>query len=133
LPNATSEPVKVTAPMRAVRAAATASWSSTLPRSTTSRNVAPATSTEAAPPKPLNSATNSGMPVIWTFMASRAPTTAPTATPAARKRKSTMARSRRVTTTATNMPVAPSRLPRAAVRGRPRDLRPRMNRTAAAR
>jgi len=43
---------------------------------------APATSTEAPPPKPLNSATISGMAVICTRRATIAPISPPSATPA---------------------------------------------------
>ena len=133
LANATSEPVRVTMPMSAVSAAATASWSSTRPLSTTSRNDAPATSTDAPPPNPLNRATSCGIPVIRTRTARTAPIAEPTTSPASSTRKSTIDRSSRVASTATSIPEAPSRFPRGAVRGRASPLRPRMNRTAAAR
>ena len=133
LAKATSEPVSVTMPMSAVSAAATANWSSTRPSSTTSRNDAPATSTEAPPPNPLNRATSCGIPVICTRTARTAPIAEPTTRPATSTRKSTIDRSSRVARTATSIPDAPSRFPRGAVRGRPRPLRPRMKRTAAAR
>ena len=84
LAKATRDPVKVTAPMSAVRAAATASWLSARPRSTASMNEAEATSTEAPPPKPLNSATSSGMEVIWSRRARAVPMSPPRARPATR-------------------------------------------------
>ena len=133
LAKATSEPVRVTTPMSAVIAAAIANWLSTRPSSTTARNDAPATSTDAPPPNPLNRATSCGMPVICTRTARTAPMAEPTTSPASSTRKSTIDRSSSVARMATSIPEAPSRFPRGAVRGRASPLRPRMNRTAATR
>ncbi len=86
LKKAMTEPVKVTAPMSAVAAAAMASWLSALPSSMASMKEATATRTDAPPPKPLKSATNSGMDVILTLTANRAPTTEPITSATARAR-----------------------------------------------
>ena len=86
LKNAITEPVKVTAPMSAVAAAAVANWLSALPSSMASMNEAIATRTDAPPPKPLKSATNSGMDVILTLTASKAPTAEPITSATARAR-----------------------------------------------
>jgi hypothetical protein len=94
-------------------------------------NTAPATNTEATPPKPLYRATSWGMPVIWIMMAAAAPMPPPMTTPAMIQPQPRMFWSMSVTTMATNMPSAPSRLPRTAVRGWVRPLMPKMNSTAA--
>ena len=71
------------------------------------------------------------MAVIWILRASVAPIADPTATPPTispspcRSAPKTC-RSASVATTATSMPVAPSRLPRTAVRGCVRPLIPKM-------
>jgi hypothetical protein len=78
-------------------------------------NSAPATSVEANPPKPLNSATSCGMAVIWIRTARVAPITPPITIPRAISPSESTSVS--VTSTAINMPAAPQRLPRTAVRG----------------
>ena len=133
LPNATMLPQNVTAPIRpdaAVAVSITYGFTSLpAPRS----NSAPATITDAPPPKPFNMPTNWGMSVILIFSASTAPITAPITTPTTRNLKSITCRSNRVTATASNMPSAPRRLPRTAVFGCDIFFRPKMNKMADSR
>ena len=92
----------------------------------------PATRIDAAPPKPLNSPTSSGIEVILTLTAVIAPITEPIATPTRMYDHSKRFDSR-VAAIASAMPRAPAALPRTAVRGWAIHFRSRMNRTAAAR
>ena len=85
----------------------------------------------ARPPKPLNSATISGIFVMATMRAASTPITVPITTPSAIHSKSTMLRSNNVTTTAINIATAEIRLPRRAVAGDPSIFRPTMKSTAA--
>jgi hypothetical protein len=84
LAKATRLPQKVTAPIRPVRAVAIANCvhaASGVPAAPAAaaafQSSAPATSVEAAPPKPLSSATICGMPVIGYRIAMTAPITPP--------------------------------------------------------
>ena len=94
---------------------------------------ADATNADAPPPNPLKAATSWGIAVIRTLTAQITPIAAPMASPIAIKSKLTICLSTSVATIASSMPVAPSKLPRTAVRGEVRPLRPRMKRTAATR
>ena len=78
LPYATSEPVRVTPPIRIDNTIVT---SVKVPESGDS--AAQPTSSDAAPPRPLKSATISGMDVIATARAAIAPIAPPTTIPAA--------------------------------------------------
>jgi hypothetical protein len=86
LPKATQLPKKVTAPIRPVTDVATlVCMSAAAPpawwAACTATSEAMPTSTEAAPPKPLNSPTISGMEVILTFSAATQPTSVPSTMP----------------------------------------------------
>ena len=80
LSNATRLPQNVTAPMMPEAAVATSTTS--VGSTARSASAAPATSTEAAPPNPLSSATICGIAVIWIRVASSTPITAPISTAA---------------------------------------------------
>ncbi len=88
LSNATRLPQNVTPPMRPESTVATVSCmvGASMPGRTASWSAAPATSTDAPPPKPLSSATICGMAVICTIRASMAPSTPPTTMPPAMMR-----------------------------------------------
>ena len=130
LKNATILPQKVTAPIRPEAAVDTANW---FEGALCSTSAAPATSTEAPPPRPLNTATSSGIEVIGIFSASTAPINAPIIAPIKMYSTGRICSLSRVATTAENIPRAPRRLPRTAVRGCVSPLRPRMKRTEAIR
>ena len=89
------------------------------------------TSRLAAPPVPLKSATISGMEVIATSRAAKAPITAPTSIATAIQCHSRMPFERSVTTTAISMPAAERALPRRAVAGEPSIFRPKTKSAAA--
>ena len=79
-----------------------------------------ATKAEAAPPKPLNNATNSGIPVISTLTAIQYPIAEPRNIPAMISIHSAPPSKcilNTVVITATNIPSAPNWLPNGAVRG----------------
>ena len=76
LPQAMSEPVKATAPMRIVSPSVSPVNASSV---TPAVNCEIATSIEERPPKPLKRATSWGMPVISTFLDQMKPTTLPPA------------------------------------------------------
>ena len=76
LPQAMSEPVNATAPMRIVRPSVSAVKASSV---TPAVYWEMATSIEERPPKPLKRATSWGIPVISTFLAQMKPTTLPPA------------------------------------------------------
>ena len=84
------------------------------------------------PPKPLNSATISGIAVICTRRAAAAPIAPPTAKPIRIHWYSTMPWSSRAATIATSMPMDETMFPRLAVAGEPSCFRPKMNRAAEA-
>ena len=128
LPQKVTAPISPDAAVATVNCAAGAACDRLL-----SARAAPATSTEATPPKPLNSATSCGIAVISMRTASTPPTRAPATTPARISSKLRIWRLSSVAITASNMAQAPSRLPRTAVRGWVSPLRPRMKSTAAAR
>ncbi|GIU92868.1 MAG: hypothetical protein KatS3mg011_1774 [Acidimicrobiia bacterium] len=130
LPKAISDPLKVTAPTARDTAAATDTGIGPPGKRTTSAN---ATSVEAPPPKPLNTATSWGIAVIGTWRASTVPTTEPTSNPVAIVQYETTPRSANVTTTASSMPPAAIRLPDLAVAGEARRFKPRMKATADSR
>jgi hypothetical protein len=79
----------------------------------------------------LNSATISGIEVMATRWAARAPMMEPTMTPTAIHWNSMICWENSVTTTAMNMPSADSRLPRTAVSGEDSSFRPKTNSAAA--
>ena len=83
LPQATTEPVKVIAPTAIVSPPVNVENASK-PSSTCAllANSAIATKSEERPPKPLNKATSSGIPVISTFLDHMAPIIPPTTIPA---------------------------------------------------
>ena len=94
-----------------------------------------ATNIDAAPPIPLKKATSSGIAVIGTRVARRAPTLAPTSAPARMIQSEVWPRSRRshiVAPNASNIPPAASWLPLRAVLTPDRRLRPTTNSIAAA-
>ena len=137
LPQATTEPVRLTEPMTAPSSVAMtkASGSSSPGWSELSRwNSTTATSTAAPPPAPLKMATICGMAVIATRLAPSQPATAPMAPPtdddppvvehALGREEGPSPRSRA-------MPAAPSRLPVRADFGLARNLSARMNVTLA--
>ncbi len=139
---ASRDPVSVIQPTSAERPAATIVTVSCSPTG----NAAPsiylqvsdkATNAEAAPPKPLNNATNSGIPVISTLTAIQYPINEPVTKPAMIRVHSASASascmSSMVVRTATNIPSAPSWLPRGAVLGCPNFFKPNMNSAAAIR
>jgi hypothetical protein len=97
------------------------------------RNSAPLTRREAAPPKPLSSATICGIAVIFTVRAIQSPIAVPTTIPAAMVPYDRIARSSIVMTIARSIPAPEIRLPSRAVSGLPSRLSPRMKRTAATR
>jgi len=134
LPKATSDPQKVTAPMIPDAATATEKVAEGgSPAPTVSRRLAPATRTDAPPPKPLKRATICGIPVIGTLTAKRAPIAEPASIPARITPKPTICRSTSVTATAISIPSAPRRFPRTAVLGWESPFRQKMKRTDAAR
>ena len=95
-----------------------------------------ATNADAPPPNPLNRATSSGIPVISTLVAIRAPMMAPMARPPTINSQPMMPSDcilASVTRTARNIPIAPSLLPWGAVLGLESLLIPMMNRAAAIR
>lgn len=83
-----------------------------------------AMSATAPPPTPLNSATICGIAVILTLRADGTPTSAPIATPRTISSQLPMPGVSRVASTATPMPTAAIQLPRTAVRGPVRPIRP---------
>ena len=94
-----------------------------------------ATSADAAPPKPLNSATNSGIPVISTLTAMMYPISEPIRIPEPIKVHPTIPSGRKfmctiVVTTAIAIPSIPYWLPLGAVRGWPNFFRPNMKKIA---
>ena len=96
-----------------------------------------ATNADAAPPKPLNNATSSGIPVISTFTAIQYPIDEPIISPAIinvhSASPSANCISSIVVTTATSIPIAPNWFPLGAVLGWPSFFNPNMNRAAAIR
>jgi hypothetical protein len=134
LANATTLPVSVTAPMSVPSWMATPVGTASRSRRAAARSSsAPLTSSDAAPPSPLSSATICGMAVIFTARAIHSPSAVPTTMPAAITVYDTIARSASVTSTATSIPIPDRRLPARAVSVRPSRLRPRTKRTAASR
>ena len=92
-----------------------------------SRNSAYAINATVPPPTPLNSATNCGMAVIFVRSAGGTPSTTPMTRPAAMRIQFPISASRmeiRVATTAMSMPTAAIWLPRTAVFGPVRPMRP---------
>jgi hypothetical protein len=81
LPHASTEPLNATAPMKIVMHTETAV--TVLPSPELSQNCAYATNAEASPPKPFSKATNSGIPVIFTFFAQTMPIAEPITSAAA--------------------------------------------------
>ncbi len=128
-PNATMLPQKVTAPMIAVAAVAVSITCTLTPSPAPRVNSAPATNTDAAPPKPLNAPTNCGIAVIWILNAKNPPSSAPAMAPVMMYSKRITLTN--VTMTASSMASDPSRLPRTAVRGWAMSFKPTMNRIAA--
>jgi hypothetical protein len=84
------------------------------------------TNNDAAPPRPLNNATISGIEVIATARAATAPMAPPTNIPATIQVKSTMPWSSKAATMATSIPRAENILPRRAVAGEPNIFKPKM-------
>ena len=81
-PNATKLPEKVTVPIKhEITILSPSPWVESIFRDCSRRSSAPATSAEAAPPKPLNIPTSSGISVICTFLASQKPTEVPVIIP----------------------------------------------------
>jgi hypothetical protein len=136
-PNATSEPANEIDPTTAENIVATpiladsASTGGTAVAATWYSDAA--ISAAAPPPTPLNSATICGIAVIRTRCAETAPIAVPMAMPTAIQPYETTRSSASVATIATSMPTAATTLPRRAVRGVDRNLRPRMKNTAATR
>ena len=134
-------PLRVTAPIKIERKAVNAESppmiepgvASNPGSMTSSQMIEEATSAEAPPPKPLNSATISGMLVISTLSAATPPTNPPMTSPAMIQRKSTSPRSSRVVTMAISIARAARAFPRCAVRTRVSPLIPKMNSTADSR
>ncbi len=139
---ARTEPVRVIHPTNAERPAATTTTCNVNPvgkarlaSSIYFQDSESATKAEAAPPKPLKSATNSGIPVISTLIAMTRPMMEPMTIPAMMSSHSTPpveenCMSTMVVMTATNIPNAPYWFPRGAVRGWPSFFRPKMNSAA---
>ena len=78
----------------------------------------------APPPTPLNSATICGIAVIFTWRAAGTPTAVPMTMPRTIRPQFPIPGNRKVAITAMAMPTAAMRLPRTAVRGPVRPLRP---------
>ena len=138
LPEATSEPVNVTAPISTSSAVGTPSRVGNCPPGAAA-SACTATSAAAPPPTALKRLTSCGMAVIRTVCAAYSPASAPTVMPPARlssaagvavpaSRSSTSVAAR-----AAAMPVAETRLPSRAVRGAFMRCRPATKATAAAR
>ena len=90
-----------------------------------------ATTADAKPPEPLNSATISGMPVIGTRLAAIRPISPPTTKPAMMIGQSIPALLTSVVTTAINIPTDATIFPCRAVRGDDSILRPKTKKIAA--
>ena len=134
LPQAMMLPENVTAPMRVDRAIVTPEVaSSAAPSLMVRANSAPATAAEAPPPRPLNTATSSGMAVIWILRARNAPRTAPTAMETPTVVQSRIWCSRSVATIAISMASDERALPFRAVAGEPSCLMPLTKRKAESR
>lgn len=88
------------------------------------RNSTHAMSATAPPPTPLNNATICGIAVIFTRRAAGTPTTMPIPMPSAISTQLPMPGVSSVATTAITMPTAAIQLPRTAVRGPVRPIRP---------
>ena len=132
-------PESVTAPMSTesttAMAKATPDCEATLAPNLPPMNLpisARATNAEAAPPRPLKSATSSGIPVISTRTARTMPTTVPTRTPPPSTHQcASVPGATRVAPTATAIPRAARALPDWAVLTPLRRLMPRMKKRAA--
>ena len=138
---ASNDPVRVIQPTNADSPAATIITSNSKPVGNSSvsssmyfQDSERATKADAAPPKPLNKATISGIPVISTRTAMIQPINAPRSKPLPIKIQPSIPSPnsicRTVVRTATNIPMAPNWLPRGAVLGWDSLLRPKMNKTA---
>ena len=139
---ATREPVRVTQPTIPERPMATQTAYSSIPASGTfpcsnlPSTSESATKADAPPPKPLKSATNSGIPVISTLVAIRAPIIAPMARPPTISSQPIIPSDcilTRVTTTARSIPIEPSLFPCGAVLGLDSLFIPMINSAAAIR
>ena len=133
LANATSEPQNDTEPMTAANSdpttrATVGDWSALKCENPfVSMNSAQAMSATVPPPTPLNKATSCGIAVILVFLAGGTPRITPIARPATIRIQLIDAVSRiliRVAITAMAMPVAAIQLPRTAVLGPVRPIRP---------
>ncbi len=132
--NAIREPEKLTAPMTHASSVGSSVSSGISPASGISSWYSDsATAATAPPPTPLNRATICGIAVIFTARAETTPITVPSAMPRMIRPKFSISGSSSVATTAINIPIAASTLPRRAVRGWLSPLMPRMNRTDATR
>jgi hypothetical protein len=131
LPKAIRLPVKVRKPKKTSSARAPmVKRSMPLPRWTYSETP---TSAAAKPPKECESAIRSGILVIGIQIAIEAPMREPMIRPAMIHSKRMISVARRVPTTATSMPKAPSRFPCRARFGDERAWRARMKQTEATR
>ena len=131
LPNAIRLPEKVTAPISVLSTMVTPSpRPRDVPLPPTRTNSAAATAADAAPPKPLKTATSCGMAVIWILRARTPPTTAPAMTAAATVVQSRIRLSRRTVTMATSMASEARAFPDLAVAGDESFLIPETKRTA---
>ena len=131
LPKAIKLPVKVSAPINTLSPMETKPVVSKLKISGFRANSPQATRAEAAPPKPLNTATNSGIAVICTFLASNRPIRPPTTIPPTINSNSTMSWSNKVTSTPISIPIAANWFPLRAVPGEFKSFTPRIKKPVA--
>ena len=124
LPKAIRDPQKDTEPTIAAKSEVMVTYPATVAYPWLSRNSTQATRATAPPPTPLNRATNCGIAVILTCFADGTPMTVPRTRPSAINNQLLVPGVSRVATIAIAIPTPAMRLPRTAVRGPVRPMRP---------
>src|SRR5581483_5836248 len=124
LPKATREPQNDTEPTIAPNSDETMTYAGSKLKPLVVLNSTQAISATAPPPTPLNSATICGIAVILTCLAAGMPTTVPSTTPSTINTQLPIPGISSVASTAMPIPAAAMRLPRTAVRGPVRPIRP---------